>query len=286
MRRVTICLTSMLFLLFAGSCAFAQKDSTTVKVSRIVLTDNTVYYGTITMENDSLIVLQTVSGVEIRIPTSSIKRRTAQHGNIQNGEFWQDDPNTSRLFFAPTARPLGQGNAYFSDVQIFFPFAAFGISNALTLGGGMSLFPGSTSQILYAAPKITFVNEPNAAVSAGVLYLFVTDDFNAGIMYGVSSFGDPNKAGFTFGVGYGFAGDDVAENPVLLIGFESRMSRSTKLISENWIVTGGEVSYLSFGIRVFGENIAADFAFVRPIGDTNLNGFPLIPWLGFSYNFD
>jgi hypothetical protein len=276
----------MFFLIFAGSCAIAQNDTTSVKVTRIVLTDNTVYYGYILTENDSLIILRTASGVDIRIPKLQIKRRRIQNGFTRNGEIWYDDPNISRLFFAPTARPLGQGNAYFSDVQIFFPFAAFGIGDVLTLGGGMSLFPGSTSQILYAAPKVTFVNTPNAAVAAGVLYLFVPDDFNAGILYGVSSLGNPHKTSLTFGMGYGFAGDDVAENPILLLGFESRMSRSTKLISENWIITGGDVSFLSFGIRAFGENIAADFAFVRPIGDTGLNGFPFIPWLGFTYNFN
>jgi hypothetical protein len=284
-KRFIITIVLVVYWLITSTAVLAQSGPTEVEFTQIVLIDNMVYLGKIVSESDTLIMLKTLSDEVIRIQKSKIKKRLVKYGIIRNGNFWHKDPNTSRLFFSPTARPLGQGNAYLSVIQIFFPFAAFGINDVLTFGGGISLFPGAKNQILYAAPKVTFVNSPKVGISGGVLYLSVSDDFNAGILYGVSSFGNSQKFSFTFGMGYGFAGNNIAENPILLVGFERRLSRSIKFISENWIVTGEDESFLSFGIRVFGEKLAADLALIRPIGNTDLNDFPFNAWLGFAYNF-
>jgi hypothetical protein len=38
------------------------------------------------------------------------------------------------------------------------------------------------------------------------------------------------------------------------------------------------------GIRLFGRKLAADFALMLPT-NVDLEGFPFIPWIGFTYNF-
>jgi hypothetical protein len=86
------------------------------------------------------------------------------------------------------------------------------------------------------------------------------------------------------GLGWGFAGGEIANKPILLLGGELRLSNSIKLISENWIPPGTDLVVYSFGFRFFGENLAADLGFFRP-SHMDTDGFPFIPWIGFAYNF-
>ena len=85
-------------------------------------------------------------------------------------------------------------------------------------------------------------------------------------------------------MGYGFSGGDFTDKPVLVLGWENRVSKSLKIISENWFFFGGEIHPISFGLRFFGKNLAADFGLIYPAG-TDIKGFPFIPWLGLTYNF-
>ncbi len=148
----------------------------------------------------------------------------------------------------------------------------------------MSLFPGADEQLLYVAPKVTPINVENFGVAAGVLYIKVPDEDNAaGIVYGVGTYGNGNSSA-TFGLGFGFAGGDFADKPVVVIGGEHRISNSIKLISENWIIPESDTVPLTFGVRFFGSNLAADFALLFPAG-ADIEEFPFIPWIGFAYNF-
>ncbi|MFQ5584937.1 MAG: hypothetical protein ACE5GL_10920, partial [Calditrichia bacterium] len=79
------------------------------------------------------------------------------------------------MLFAPTARPLKQGQGYFSVYQIFFPFVAVGVTDFFTLAGGVSLIPGARSQLLYVAPKITPLHLKKFDLAFGLLYLAVPD---------------------------------------------------------------------------------------------------------------
>jgi hypothetical protein len=104
-----------------------------------------------------------------------------------------------------------------------------------------------------------------------------------GIYYGVGTYGSTNVS-ITAGLGWGYYGSDVANKPVVLIGGEVRASNSIKFITENWFLPNSNVNILSFGVRFFGEKLAADLGFIYPVG-SGITGFPFIPWLGFAYNF-
>ncbi len=286
MRSIThiLLMIALCIGIFVSRAASQDSISAAAQLYRIVLTDNTVVIGSITSEDAKMIHFRTISGVEISIPKSTIKKRTLATGGVVRGEFWHSDPNSTRMLFAPTARPLKQGQGYFSAYQIFFPFVAVGVTDFLSLAGGVSLFPGASSQVLYFAPKITPVNTEKFTLSGGMLYLSVPEEIeDAGIVYGVSSYGTENSS-FTFGMGWGFSGGDFSNDPVLMFGAETRASNSVKFITENWIIPNSDVSFLSGGLRFFGESLAADFALILPVGDS-LDGFPFFPWLGFAYNF-
>ena len=106
----------------------------------------------------------------------------------------------------------------------------------------------------------------------------------AGIVYGATTLGSPFTS-VTIGAGWGFSGEDFSDKPVILAGFEGQVSGSVKFILENWIPLTGNTSVHGFGIRLFGDELAADFALVYIRSEEETPGFPFIPWLGFVYNF-
>ena len=70
----------------------------------------------------------------------------------------------------------------------------------------------------------------------------------AGILYGVTTFGQPD-ASLTAGLGYGFVGGDLADRPMVMIGGEKRLTRRMALVTENWIFPGIDEPLISYGIR-------------------------------------
>jgi len=265
----------------------SQQDTTNYNAVKIILFDGSRLNGQIIKEDSVLILFKTVSNIQISIPKEQIKKIEKFYSNETYSNDIKQDPNRTRLFFAPTGRSLKYGESYISAYQLFFPFIAFGLTNYFILAGGISIIPGMDNQIFYVAPKAAIINNKNFSVSSGVLYIGSTANatYRYGIIYGVSSY-DFNNASISGGFGYGFSGNKINKKPVIMIGVEAKVSNSIKLISENWLPIDADISLISFGVRFFGEKLAADLGFIRPIGkDFEIEGFPFLPWLGFAYNF-
>ncbi|MES2521372.1 MAG: hypothetical protein V4617_01650 [Gemmatimonadota bacterium] len=214
--------------------------------------------------------------------------------DIVNGEYWFPNPNTTRLLFAPTGRMIKKGEGYFSDYMLFFPGVAGGITDRITIGGGMSIFPGLDfdEQIFYVTPKVGIIAREKLNVAVGVLAartgLGDDDEFGDGgsntfgIPYVVSTFGGPNKS-VTTGIGYGYANGKLADNPALMFGGDVRLSRRFGLVSENYVFPDAfDGALLSIGARFFGEKMAGDFGLVIPAGGGDS---VVIPYLGLVVNF-
>ncbi len=290
-------------------------DSTALVL--IELTDGSSFVGFVVRESESEVVLRTQAGAEVIIPKARIRRRAPFAGRIEGERVIRYDPNRTRLLFSPTARPLGTGQGYVSVYELFVPFVAVGITDAISLAGGTILAPGAFGRVLYVAPKVTLVNRPGLAVALGGVGLGVylggsdgpageddvSDVGTAGIGYGLVTVGGPERA-LTLGAGFAFAEGEIASGAILTLGGETQVSNSIKLLTENYVIpfesttsicpnggpctTESSTEYeiiVSAGIRFFGERLAADFAlWTSPtlIGD---EVFPFLPWLGFSYNF-
>lgn len=253
------------------------------KTVRIVLKDESELIGTVLAEDAMSIQFRTLSGVEMVITKDKIASIEAVE--VVGGKAVRLDPNRTRLFFAPTARPLRAGEGYFSVYEILLPYFAVGVTDFLAIGGGISLVPGASNQLFYVAPKVTPFRAKNIDLAAGMLYMAPLSSAgdHVGIVYGLGTFGTRRKA-LSVGLGWGFTGEGFANQPILLIGGELQVSNSVKLISENWIPFGWEHKILSLGIRLFGRKLAADFALAVLTG-VDMGGFPFIPWIGFTYNF-
>lgn len=231
---------------------------------------------------------------EIGIMTISIakikKMKEVPASLIKKGKYWFPNPNATRLYFAPTARMLKKGEGYFSDYYLFFPGFAYGITDNISIGGGMSLFPavGIDKQIFYFTPKVGLKATENLNFAAGALLIRIPDFFDdddsqiSGILYGVGTYGVPDKS-ITAGLGYGFSGGDFAKKPMIMVGGEARLSRRISFVTENWVFPGVDNPIISYGVRFFGEKLSVDLAFINTLGEGAI--FPGIPYIDFVFNF-
>jgi len=284
-------------LIFVATSAMAQDQAKTVgvfavpdsnHVQLLTLDDGSKLLGRISeIRNDEIVF---TSGVgDITVQKSRITEiKLVPNSSIKSGKYWFDNPNTTRLYFAPTARMLKKGEAYFSDYYLFFPGFGFGITDNVTMGVGMSLIPGVdfSDQVFYFTPKIGLKATDQFHLAAGALIIALPKIDGksplVGILYGVGTIGNDDGS-LTTGLGYGFVDDEVADKPMFMIGGEKRFSRRVSFVSENWIFPGVDQPLVSYGFRFFGEGISVDLALFNTIGDDTI--FPGIPWVDFVVNF-
>ncbi len=261
---------------------FSQSDSTLVTIS---FKNGFSFSGHLIQQDSASVRFETLDHIKMVIPREVIGQiRYPQKNTKQTYSF--KDPNSTRLFFAPTSRTLKRGKGYVADYWVFFPFVAVGALDQLILSGGITLVPGAEDQIVYLAPKVGLFQNDSFGVASGILYINTTsmDEQGLGIVYAVSTFGG-SEFSATLGTGWSYSGESIEHEPIILVGGEARVSKSIKLISENWFIPNNDFSLLSFGVRFFGRELAADVALIYPLFIEMKSGFPFIPWLGFAYNF-
>jgi len=221
-------------------------------------------------------VFRTTSGVDMTVDVTTVRSLTPVTGHIVKGELWREDPNPTRLFFAPTGRSLKQGEAYFGVYEVLLPFVQVGITDRISMGAGTPLIFGDFERPFWITPKVQLLERGSTALAAGVMHFFNVDDANVGIAYGVVTQGSADSA-LTIGVGYAYerTDEDDAGSGVLMIGGEHRVSRRVKFVTENYVFKGG--GFVSGGVRFFGEKLSADFGLVMPLfEDTETVPFPMI----------
>ena len=259
-------------------------DSTHVQI--LTTRDGSTNIGRIVEITANEIQFETGFGT-IAIAISRIQEiKEVPASSIRDGQYWFPNPNATRLYFAPTARMLKQGEGYIADYWLFFPAITYGMTDHITIGAGMSLFPGD-EQMFYFTPKVGLRAAENLNLAAGALLVKLPawdddDASTAGILYGVCTYGTSNGS-ITAGFGYGFVDGDVAEKPMIMIGGERRLSRRTAFVTENWIFPEVDQPIVSYGFRFFGEAISVDLALVTPLGEDAT--FPGIPFVDFVFNF-
>jgi hypothetical protein len=284
----------LLALLLVCAPAPAQETRAPVPVAvsdsvvEVRLVDGTVLIGRVVAVDGDRVTLETAAAGRVELRREQIRSlRTARGRSRAGGEFWPADPNATRLFFGPTARTLGAGQGSFGVFELFFPFASYGVSDRFTIAGGTPIIPDVIGQVGYIAPKLQVIRAPGVMVSAGALAAFGTDEFaSAGMLYGVGTFGGEDRA-LTVAAAVPFITDgdegDVGEDPIIMLGGESRVSRRIKLMTENYFMIGQDGAVLSGGVRILGDRLTADFGIGGGIGDGA--GECCLPLVNFVYTF-
>src|SRR6476659_10801737 len=163
-------------------------DSATIQV--ITLRDGSSLVGRIVSLRTDSVDFQMTTG-HVTVATNDIREiKEAEAGRMHDGQYWFSNPNTTRLFFAPSGQMLKKGEGYFADYELFFPGVAYGLTDNISVGGGVSLFPtGVDEQVYYFTPKVGASFGEQIHLAAGFLFAG-TSGGSGGVGYGVGTFGD------------------------------------------------------------------------------------------------
>ena len=287
-----MCIFMIIFSICAYS-AFAQQQSDPDSIVLIRLKDKTQLRGMIIERTDTTLVIKTTSGLEVKVPQTSIISIEPVQGKFEKGLFIRSDPNYSRLMFSPTGRPLRKGEGYFTDYYVFFPGVSYGFTDNFSVMAGFSIVPGINfgDQLKYLAPRIGIQLNKSVAISAGALYISFLNEVGAGIAYGVATVGEQDKS-LTAGIGFGYIREEdedfkFARRPILMLGGNIRLSNSLAFVSENWFYPISEMNFdeqpFALALRFFGDRLAVDAGLIFSFEMVS-KGFPM-PWLSFVYHF-
>ncbi len=289
-RYVLACLC-----LAIGTAAEAQR----IPIDSVNLADTTHRHALRLRDGTTLtgrIVALTADSVRVRLNagemaidrTAVVEVQLLDAGRFRGGKYWFENPHATRLLFSSTAFPLEKGTGYYSNTWLALHTFATGLTARFTLGGGLAWFPGVPldETFYYLLPKYTVVNGNRSKLAVGALVGLLPfggsdDRTSAGLLYAVGTTGSKDS-NLSAGLGWGYAGDELARNPVAMVGGQGRLSRRISFISENWIfpIDGETEGIYSYGLRFLGEGLTVDLAFVSLLGE---NG--AIPWLGFAFRF-
>jgi hypothetical protein len=276
MKNILIAIAAVLVLAGPAAAQSAEATSTArpVELYELVLRDGSRLFGTVERETDQEVVLRTQAGALVTARRSDVASLRLVTGRIERGEFLRSDLHRTRLFFAPTARALNRGEVSFGVFQFIAPFVQVGITDRISVGGGTPLMFGfeEWDRPFWFTPKVQVIDTRNAQGAVGLLHVFDMNGDNAGIAYGVATVGNTDNA-FTGGAGMTYAGD--SRGWILMGGAEGRVSRSLKVMTENYVWQNGE-GIVSGGVRFLGERLSADLALAVPVGMGEFFAFPVI----------
>ena len=289
LSTIVLCI-GLLGALWGTGPADAQAQASDSTLYRVETTDGNVYIGTLVSENDEEVVLSTEQVGTITIARAAIQRIEAiDPTRIRGGEYWFENPQSTRYFFAPNAIGLPSGGGYYQNTWIFLNNVNVGVSDHVSIGAGTVpvFLLGASALPFWLLPKVsvpTPSDQLHLAVGGAIGGIVGEgESAGAGILYGLSTFGTTDN-NLSVGLGYGYAGSDWSSRPVLNISGMTRVGRTIYLLTENYVFPGSEPSgVISVGIRWAPENFAVDFGLVRPLDVED--GFVGVPWLGVTIPF-
>lgn len=258
--------------------AQASTPTDTTALVEIVLDDGEVVRARILSRGDPL-RLRLPSGDVLEVAAGRVRDiRPLTAGRSVRGGYWPEDPNRTSLFLGPTARTLPRGRGYVGVYELFFPLVGVGVTDWLTVAGGAPILGDLLDHgVFYLAPKVRIPGTgPYVDVAVGALGFF-SDDDDFGVGYAVITAGSRDAA-VTVGGLLPWYDSELGDQPAFLLGAEARVSRSVKLMTENYVTS--EAALLTFGPRFFGDRLSADVGVAAVTDDGGFGGlFPIINFL-------
>jgi len=290
MKNLLIELSLLVALTVLPLLSDAQNKQDSIK-TRIETLDGNEYIGIIQEKTADKIRLKTEKLGEISILTSDIKKISEITQSIaKDGTYWLDNPQATRYFWTPNGYNLKSGEGYYQNVWILFNQAVYGFTDHFSAGVGivpLFLFAGESTPAWITAKFSLPVAENKFNLGAGALAGTVIGEENAGfgILYGISTIGSKDK-NLNIGLGWAFAGGEMARNPTVNISAMIRTGAKGYFISENYIIgmTDEFVMMMMIGGRRIIKRTGLDFGAVIPIS-SEMDEFFIAPWLGFTIPF-
>ncbi len=283
---------SILIIAILTLTAFGEVTKEDMKIPEadniqiITLNDGSTLVGRITKIIHNEIKFQSDLG-EMTISIDKIMEiKEVEDESFREGKYWFPNPNRTRLYIAPTGRMLNKGQGYIYDTWLFLVGAAYGLTDNITISGGISIFPGLSlnEQLIIVSPKIGINSDGPIEFAVGGMFITVPvdDPVTVGIINAMGTIGSDDKS-LTLGLGYGYADGKLGDKPAVILGGEWRFTRKISFVSENWMLPGVNDAIISYGLRFFGEKFSADIAFANILDEDAV--FPGIPYVGLVWNF-
>jgi hypothetical protein len=246
-------------------------------VYEVRLEDGSVLYGRFVAVEGPRVVLVTEAGATLELTRAQIRvaRRVARDGvgaAVGAGtQFETEDPSRQQLFFGPTGRSLKAGEGYAGTFEMVFPFVGFALTDHVTIAGGTPIIPVAMGRTFYLAPRLQLLRTEAVQLSASALAFFDLEHGGdaGGLLLGAATFGSSDQ-GLTLGAAWGFAGDEIVNQPVFQLGGDLRISERVKLLTENYYVgweesgdgyyydNDDDILLMGAGLRFISENATAD----------------------------
>ena len=203
----------------------------------------------------------------------------------RKGARWFPNPNYSRLFFSPTARPLQKNSGYYQNIYVFFNSFSYAVTDHIAFTAGFSLIPAvqMQNQLYFASVKAGYeISDGHflgTGLGAATAYAMEDGLINGFINYTREFHNSNVTAGIT-----GLSTSDEIGPYAVYLGGSYRIIERVAFVTENYVFPNAENSYLlSLGVRLMGENVSFDLALFRPgLGADVSVG---IPYIDFVFNF-
>lgn len=290
MKKLLLKFSPVILLCFFVQLLQAQESNDTITY-RIMTIDGNTHIGTIVKRDSSFCIFKTDLLGDIKIPTKHIKSMHAlDRAVIKNGTYWLENPQSTRYFWSPNGYGLKKGEGYYQNIWVMYSQVAVGVTDQFSIGGGLIplfIFDGAPTPV-WITPKFSLpVVKDKFNLGLGGLFgnVIGIDDGLFGIVYGTTTYGSRDQ-NLTIGVGWGYAGDEWADTPLINICGMIRTGPRGYIITENYYLDTGpdHLLLLSLGGRQIIKNVGLDYGAVIPL-HKELDAFIAIPWLGFTIPF-
>ncbi|MEE9189561.1 MAG: hypothetical protein V3U16_02195 [Candidatus Neomarinimicrobiota bacterium] len=252
--------------------------------------------GTVITESHAELLVDKPNGEEIRIDKAEIVAKFTVEGKIKNGKLYRRDPNASVYIFAPSAFPIYRGKGFCRDFCLFFPSVNYGLTNHLSLQGGLFWYPGMDikSTPFVGNLKGTLLNTNVFSLASGLMYVnfpATGDDeiYGAGFMFVTGTLGTEYSHG-SISTGWGYIqsenGWEIMEKPIAVAALNVRVLPYLSFVSENWFYpdVALEDALLTISARFFGQQIGLDIGAIFSVNSLKDGNTP-IPLISITYHY-
>jgi hypothetical protein len=262
-----------------------QGDRAEKSHDEILLADGTLLAGHIVAENDSVVILETPSLGSVNVERSQIQaiHRAGERFGVLR------DPDDNSILLVPTPATVGRGSGYFRSFELLILNAGFGITDRLDLSLG-TLFPISGEwNFLALGVKLALIDRERQPLGLALTgsHLIAPDEQRFSTVGGVVGIGNARRS-LNLALDYG-VDEDGEHGTRVMLGGDLQTNRRSKVFAE-WanselVFTGGDDDddfngFITFGIRLFSENMAFTLGGFRPLADTG--SFIVLPLIMFS----
>jgi hypothetical protein len=268
----------------------AQTLTDSSSLTRVQMNDGNEFIGHIVSQDTAILILQTDKLGKLTFNKRDIVKTTSlKSENIRKGEYWFENPQSTRYLWSPNGYGLKKGEGYYQNIWVLFNQVSYGLTNYFSIGAGILpvfLFGGGATPV-WITPKFSVpVVKDKFNVGAGALVGTVLGESGTGfgLLYGLTTAGSRDM-NISLGVGYGVSGSGWSKSPLICLSALARTGARGYLVTENYYLSieGEPLVLLSAGFRWVIKKAGLDFGLVVPI-EQDITFFA-IPWLGVTIPF-